>query len=117
MYVWGEETRIKRLPQRIGARLLDLRHGAGLSQELLAEAAGVSTNYISLIEKGRRLPSLDVLSRLAQVLGAPLTVFLDHDVPDGALERELHRLTVYLRRRQPEEVRKLYTVARTLFTD
>jgi transcriptional regulator with XRE-family HTH domain len=116
-HIRGEETGIKRLPQRIGARLLDLRHGAQLSQERLAKEAGVSINYISLIEKGRRLPSLEVLSRLAEALGAPMTVFLDEDIPDGALERELDRLATYLRRRQPEDVRKLYAIARTLFAD
>jgi transcriptional regulator with XRE-family HTH domain len=113
----GRRPSIKRLPQGIGARLLDLRQGARLSQERLAKEAGVSTNYISLIEQGRRLPSLDVLSRLAQVLGTPVTAFVDEDVPEGVLERELHRLTVYLRRRQPEDVRKLYAIARILFSD
>jgi transcriptional regulator with XRE-family HTH domain len=101
----------------IGARLLDLRHGAQLSQERLAKEAGLSTNYISLIEKEQRLPSLTVLSRLAEVLGIPVTAFFDEEVLEGPLERELRRLAVYLGRRQPEEVRKLYAIARTLFTD
>jgi transcriptional regulator with XRE-family HTH domain len=113
----GEETTIQRLPEMIGTRLLDLRRGAQLSQERLADAAGLSTNYISVIEKGQRLPSLEVLSRLARVLGVPLTAFFDEGIPDGPLERELRRLTVYLRRCEPEEVRKLYAIARVLLAD
>ena len=113
----GKETPIQPIPEMIGARLLDLRQGAQLSQERLADAAGLSTNYISMIEKGQRLPSLEVLSRLARVLGVPVTAFFDDAVPEGPLERELRRLAVYLRRRQPEDVRKLYAIARVLFRD
>src|SRR5262245_59199490 len=105
------------LSATIGTKLLDLRQSSQLSQERLADAAGLSANYVSLIEKGRRLPSLEVLSRLAHVLGVPMTAFFDVEVPKGALERELWRLTIYLRRRPAKEVRKLYGIARILFAD
>ena len=87
------------------------------AQTVLADAAGLSANYVSLIEKGRRLPSLEVLSRLAHVLGVPMTAFFDEEVPKGAFEREFWRLSAYLRRRQAKEVRKLYAIARILFAD
>ena len=105
------------MTKRIGSRLFELRQAAELSQERLAAAAELSTNYISLIEKGQRLPSLETLSRLARVLGVPVTAFLEEDAPEGTLERELHRLTAYLKRRQAEEVRKLRAIARILFAD
>jgi transcriptional regulator with XRE-family HTH domain len=107
---------ISHLSKRIGGRLFELRQAGRLSQERLAAGAGVSTNYISLIEKGQRLPSLEVLSQLARVLGVPVTTFLE-EPPEGALEQELGRLTAYLRRRQAEEVRKLRAIARVLFVD
>jgi len=105
------------LSGKIGTKLLELRQGAQLSQERLADAAGLSANYVSLIEKRRRLPSLQVLSRLAHALGVPVTAFFDDGMPSGEFERELRRLTAYLRRRQPKEVRKLYAIARVLFSD
>jgi hypothetical protein len=40
-WIPGEMTLIQRLPEMIGARLLDLRQGAQLSQERLADAAGL----------------------------------------------------------------------------
>ena len=46
-----------------------------------------------------------------------MTAFFDGEVPKGAFERELWRLTTYLRRRQAKEVRKLYAIARILFAD
>jgi len=112
----GKEA-ITALAGTIGTKLLDLRQGARLSQERLADAAGLSANYVSLIEKGRRLPSLEVLSRLAHALGVPVTAFFDGEVPTGAVERELWHLTAYLRRRQAKDVRKLHAIARVLFAD
>lgn len=44
------------------------RKALGLTQEKLAERAGVSTNYISKLEIGMNAPSLRALSRLAEAL-------------------------------------------------
>jgi transcriptional regulator with XRE-family HTH domain len=51
----------------IGERLRMARRARGLSQRKL-EAAGVSFAYISRIERGRRIPSLEVIRRLAAAL-------------------------------------------------
>jgi transcriptional regulator with XRE-family HTH domain len=111
------EGAITPLSKRIGAQLFELRQAARLSQERLATAAALSTNYISLIEKGQRLPSLETLSQLARVLGVSVTAFLEEEVSDETLERELRLLTSDLRRRQAEEVKKLRAIARILFAD
>jgi len=47
------------------------RHQAGLSQQQLADSAGVSKGFISGIEGGRCAPSLDVLVQLADALNVP----------------------------------------------
>ncbi len=39
-----------------------------MTQEELAEAVGVSTDFISLIERGQRAPSFENLERLAGAL-------------------------------------------------
>ncbi|UCC64963.1 MAG: helix-turn-helix transcriptional regulator [Anaerolineae bacterium] len=46
-----------------------LRHG--LSQEELANAAGVSRQSINSIERGRYTPSLPLALRFAQLFGCP----------------------------------------------
>jgi transcriptional regulator with XRE-family HTH domain len=51
----------------IGERLRQARRMRGLSQRAL-ESAGVSFAYISRIERGRRIPSLEVIRRLAAAL-------------------------------------------------
>jgi transcriptional regulator with XRE-family HTH domain len=44
------------------------RNQKGLSQEKLAEIADSATNYIALIETGKRFPSLKMLEKLAKGL-------------------------------------------------
>jgi transcriptional regulator with XRE-family HTH domain len=51
----------------IGERLRMARRARGVSQRGL-ESAGVSFAYISRIERGRRIPSLEVIRRLAAAL-------------------------------------------------
>ena len=52
-----------------GERLRDLRSTAGLSQERLAQDAGVSWSTVSQIERGQRAVRLVTLLRLAVALG------------------------------------------------
>lgn len=55
---------------RLGANLKRLRQAKGLSQEELAFEADMHRTYVSGIERGRRNPTVTVLERLAQALGA-----------------------------------------------
>ena len=53
---------------RLGKRLRDTRKAAGLSQELLAEKAGISVDFISMIERGKRSPSIETIEKLSKAL-------------------------------------------------
>jgi transcriptional regulator with XRE-family HTH domain len=55
-------------PASVGRRLHDAREEAGLSQRDLA-FPGCSAAYISRIERGERIPSLQVLRELARRIG------------------------------------------------
>jgi transcriptional regulator with XRE-family HTH domain len=60
----------------IGTRLRELRRAKGLTQEALA-GDGISAGYVSLIESGKRKPSVATTKRLAERLGVPLDQLLD----------------------------------------
>ena len=64
--------RDRKLARRFGERLQQLRRGAGLSQLDLGVATGVSTPFISGLERGVRQPSLQSLLKLAGGLGVGL---------------------------------------------
>lgn len=49
-----------------------LRMQAGISQETLAFDAEVSVSMVARLERGDRFPSLDMATRLAEVLGKHL---------------------------------------------
>ena len=57
-------------PKRaFGAVLRECRKKAGISQEQLAEKAGLDRSFISLVERGIQSPNIVVLLRIAEVLG------------------------------------------------
>lgn len=57
---------------RIGTRLLQQRLGAGLTQQQLAAASGITQADISRIEHGQANPTADTLNALARPLGVTL---------------------------------------------
>jgi len=48
-----------------------------MTQEALAQAAGLSTPYLSQIENRKRDGTVDVLQRLALALGVPMDLLVD----------------------------------------
>jgi len=64
------------LSRVFGAVLREHREAAGLSQETLADRAGVHRTYVGLVERGRRNPTLEVSLRLATALGLTLTALV-----------------------------------------
>jgi len=53
---------------RLAARLKALRATRGLSQEQLAERAGISRTYLARLETARQDPTLSTMERLAKAL-------------------------------------------------
>jgi transcriptional regulator with XRE-family HTH domain len=56
----------------IGSRLRDLREEKGLSQGDVEKSTGLLRCYISRIENGHTIPSLETLERFADALDVPL---------------------------------------------
>jgi len=61
----SDDLDLKRLVGRVIARH---RGNADVTQEKLAEIAGLERGYISLIERGLRMPTVDTIFRLCRGL-------------------------------------------------
>ncbi len=69
----------------VGARLRALRKERDLTQRELASRAGISSNAISLIERGEISPSVATLQNLATALNVKMSYFFDEDVQTDRL--------------------------------
>ena len=67
-------------------RIKQLRIAKKISQEELAEKAGLSRNGLGLIEQGRRWPRLATLLRISDGLGMTI-----EDVLKGIQKKKKHR--------------------------
>ena len=54
------------------ARLLQCRKSKGISQKVLANALGISDAAITMMEKGKRYPSFEILISLADYFDVSL---------------------------------------------
>lgn len=60
---------------RFGKRLRKFRRNKDLTQEKLAELAGISVDFVSLIERGLSSPSFDTIQKLADILDVKFEAF------------------------------------------
>lgn len=60
----------------LGDELRKARLEAGLTQEALAAKAGVTREFISIIENGHQSPSVDTLIEICEALKMPAWVLL-----------------------------------------
>ena len=91
------------LREQVGARLKQLRQGRRLTQEQLAERAGLSYKFVGEVERGKGNPTLTTLAALSEALGVGLIDLL-------GLESEKPKLTA----RQASQVRDALASLETL---
>jgi len=63
---------VSTLPVRFGDNLRKVRKAKGISQEDLADKAGLHRTYISSVERGERNVTLETIDKLAKALGVPM---------------------------------------------
>jgi transcriptional regulator with XRE-family HTH domain len=63
--------------ERFGENLLRIRQARKLSQENVADRAGIHRTQITLLESGRRQPRLETVVRLAGALDVPVEALFE----------------------------------------
>ncbi|KFG95527.1 transcriptional regulator [Burkholderia paludis] len=81
----------------LAQRLKEARQRSGLSQERLGIEAGLdpmsASTRMNRYELGKRVPDLELVSRLAVVLQVPAAYFYAADDAEADLLLKFHRLT------------------------
>jgi len=84
-------VKMAKLREILAGNLKKNRRKNGLSQAKLAEKAGISTQYIAMIELSRQFPTPEVLERIADALGIEdYELFAVPSSPENYIER-LHK--------------------------
>lgn len=93
----------------LGNAIKLIRTTKGVKQLTLAKRLDISPNYISLIEKDKREPSVSFLRKLAKELGVPVGLFfLWQDTVDPTMKaRNMEELRDLLTRIQAMYLRNL----------
>ena len=104
--------RTQSLMYKLGKKIRTLRRRAGLTQEQLAEAAQLSTNFIGYIERGQRALSIDALDRISIALEIDPKKMFEFSETHEELFEEI--LLAELRKLTPEDIRMFSELAKRL---
>jgi transcriptional regulator with XRE-family HTH domain len=72
----------------LSANLRQLRTGQGLSQQAVANRAGLSRNFVAQIERGESVPTIATLERIATALGVSVAELLGEGAPDTVADTD-----------------------------
>ncbi len=97
-----------------GKRLRSLRRAKDLTQEQVAERAGLSLQSVGEIERGRGNPTLVNVERLSDALNVELTELFDLGDTKMTMAQAKEELLSLLGGANEEELRSILTIARVL---
>jgi transcriptional regulator with XRE-family HTH domain len=72
-----------RVAQQLGAKVRQARTQAGLTQREVGARVGVTKNHVTQIERGARLPSVEVLLKLAYLFEVSTDFLLKDELTEA----------------------------------
>lgn len=99
----------------IGKNIRKYRTLKKMSQEILAQKTSLSVNYIGMIERGEKTPSLESFINIVNALGISADMVLvevldkGYEVRDSLINESIAKLSI-------EDKNKIYDVIDTLIT-
>ena len=97
----------------IGKNVRKFRLAKKLRQEDLAERTGLTANYIGMVERGEKIPSLETFIKILNALGVSGDMVLA-DVLDTGYTVKNSMLNEKLEKLAPEDRNRIYEVIDTL---
>lgn len=97
----------------IGKNIRKYRLMKKLRREDLAEKAGLTANYIGMVERGEKIPSLETFIKILNTLGVSADMVLS-DVLDNGYTVKNSMLNDKLEKLAPEDRNRIYEVIDTM---
>lgn len=97
----------------IGKNIRKFREIKKLRQEDLAEKTDLTTNYIGMIERGEKIPSLETFINILNSLGVSADMVLSDVLDNGYTVKDL-LLNEKLEKLVPEDRNRIYEVIDTM---
>lgn len=96
----------------VGARIREFRKTRHLTQETLANKAGISVSFLSMIERGERAPHIETIGHLAEALGLAVPVLFDEGKKIQFHHPSYERLIEFAARHQlaPQDIERLLKI-------
>lgn len=97
----------------IGKNIRKYRLMKKLRQEDLAEKAGLTANYIGMVERGEKIPSLETFIKILNTLDVSADIVLS-DVLENGYTVKNSMLNEKLEKLAPEDRNRIYEVIDTM---
>lgn len=97
----------------VGQNIKKYRIEKGIKQEALAEMADLTPNYIGMLERGDKTPSLNTLVNIANALGITSDMLLC-DVLNASYEIKSSLVLDKINNLPPKEQKRIYAVIESL---
>ena len=95
-------------------KMYNYRKEIGLTQEELAEMLDLDNSYVSLLERGARVPSLITLDRIAKIFGVKPHDLLFSTPEDEKYTFRQKELLYFITEGAPEKIDKVYRIMKIL---
>jgi len=102
--------------EKLGRSIKASRKAAGLTQAKLAEMTDLSDNFIALVERGQRSPSIHTLDKIATALDIPLAEFFQFEEADPEKTNAEQALRKLIEGRDVDEITFIEDISRFILS-
>jgi len=106
------------IQEKVSERIKKLRRAARLTQNQLAEKAGLSEDTIGALERGKASPSLDSLQKITGALQIRIKDFFDFEEEGEEIEEvktAIADLTNYLKGRDSKDIHFIIRLIKLIY--
>ena len=105
---------LEKIRKILPSRIRTFRNSMAMTQERFAEEVDVHATYISRIESGKKLPTLIIVCKIADVLGIDIYELLIDEAEANSYDHKRRRLVTILNESRPSDIDTYSTLLNAL---